>query len=147
MRFRVLMLVVAAAVFAITTACDEKLSDLTGPTPSLEPTFSSIQKEILSSGDSSGRPACTNCHNGNPFVPGNFGAATAYTALVNARSVERPALFRVAPGDPNNSYMVHKLEGGPDIAGERMPRGGGPFLTAGQMLVIRRWITEGAQNN
>jgi hypothetical protein len=147
MRFRVLSLLVAAAVFAGTAACDEALSDLTGPTPNLEPTFASIQRDILSAGDSSGRPACTNCHNGNPFVPGNFTGANAYAALVSARSFEKPSLFRVAPGEPDNSYMVHKLEGGPNIIGERMPRGGGPFLSGGQMLVIRRWIAEGAQNN
>ena len=148
MRFRVLMLFVAAAVFAGTAACDEALSDLTGPTPDLEPTFSSIQKEIFDTTDSSGRLACINCHNGrNPFVPGNFTAGNSYAALVNARSVEQPGLLRVAPGDPDNSYMVRKLEGGPNITGERMPRGGGPYLTAGQMLVIRRWIVEGAQNN
>ena len=115
MRFRVLSLLVAAAVFAGTAACDEALSDVTGPTPNLEPTFSSIQSNILSAGDSSGRPACTNCHNGNPFVPGNFTGANAYAALVSARSFEKPSLFRVAPGEPDNSYMVHKLEGGPNI--------------------------------
>jgi hypothetical protein len=147
MRFRVLMLLVAAAVFAGTAACDEALTDLTGPTPNLAPTFSSIQRDILSATDSSGRPACTNCHNGNPFVPGNFTAASAYGALVSARSFEKPSLFRVAPGDPDNSYLVHKLEGGPNIVGERMPRGGGPFLTSGQMLVIRRWIAQGAAND
>jgi hypothetical protein len=147
MRFRVLMLLVAAAVFAGTAACDEALSDLTGPTPNLEATFSSIQRDILNASDSSGRPACTTCHNGNPFVPGNFTAGTAYAALVGARSFEKPGLFRVAPGDPDNSYMVHKLEGGPNIIGERMPRGGGPFLSSGQMLVIRRWIAQGAAND
>ena len=147
MRLRVLSLLAAAAVCAVTTGCDESLSDLTGPTPNLQPTFSSIQQEILNTTDSSGRLACITCHNGNAFVPGNFTGANAYVALVNARSVERPALPRVAPGDPDNSYMVHKLEGGPDIAGARMPRGTGPYLTSGQLLVIRRWIAEGAQNN
>jgi hypothetical protein len=39
------------------------------------------------------------------------------------------------------------VEGAPDFAGVRMPRGNGPFLTPGQMLVIRRWIQQGAQNN
>ena len=34
-----------------------------------------------------------------------------------------------------------------DIVGERMPRGNGPFLTEGQMLVIRQWIKDGAPNN
>ena len=147
MRFRVLYLVVAAALFAGTVACDEALSSLTGPTPNLEPTFSSIQQEILNTTDSSGRLACINCHNGNPFVPGNFTGAAAYAALVNARSVERPGLLRVAPGDPDNSYMVHKLEGGPNIVAERMPRGTGPYLTPGQMLVVRRWIELGAAND
>jgi hypothetical protein len=147
MRFRVLMLLVGAAVFAGTAACDEALSDLTGPTPNLAPTFSSIQQEILSSTDSSGRPACVTCHNGNPFVPGNFTGANAYANLVNARSFQKPSLLRVAPGDPDNSYMIHKLEGGPNIVGVRMPRGGGPFLTDGQMMVIRRWIAQGAANN
>jgi hypothetical protein len=147
MRFRVLMLLVGAAVFAGTAACDEALSDLTGPTPNLDATFSSIQRDILTATDSSGRPACTNCHNGNAFVPGNFTAGNAYAALVGRASVERPALLRVAPGDPDNSYLVHKLEGGPNIVGERMPRGGGPFLTSGQMLVLRHWIAQGAANN
>ena len=147
MRFRVVMLLVGAAVFAGTVACDEALSDVTGPTPNLDATFTSIQRDILSAGDSSGRPACVNCHNGNSFVPGNFTGANAYAALVGRASVQKPGLLRVSPGDPDNSYMVHKLEGGPNIAGERMPRGGGPFLTSGQMLVIRRWIAQGAQNN
>ena len=147
MRFRVLSLLVAAAVFAGTAACDEKLSDLTGPTPNLEPTFSSIQRDILTASDASGRPACTNCHNGNPFVPGNFTGTNAYSALVSRASVEQPSLMRVAPGDPDNSYMVRKLEGGPNITGERMPRGGGPYLTSGQILVIRRWIAQGAAND
>jgi hypothetical protein len=147
MRFRVLMLLVGAAVFAGTAACDEALSDLTGPTPNLQPTFSSIQQEILNTTDSSGRLACVNCHNGNAFVPGNFTAGNAYASLVGRASVQRPGLLRVAPGDPDNSYMVRKLEGGPDIGGVRMPRGTGPYLTDGQMLVIRRWIAQGAAND
>ena len=61
--------------------------------------------------------------------------------------MEKPSLLRVAPGDPANSYFIHKLEGGPNIVGERMPRGTGPYLTAGQMLVIRRWIELGAAND
>jgi hypothetical protein len=133
---------------AASAGCDEKLEDLTGPTPNLQPTLSSIQREIFDTTDSSGRLACINCHNGrNPFVPGNLTAGASYATLVGTPSVEKPALRRVAPGDPANSYFVHKLEGGPDILGTRMPRGTGPYLTAGQMLVIRRWIELGAAND
>src|SRR5918996_1658658 len=53
-------LLAAAALMAV--ACDEKLSDLTGPTPNLEPTFASIAQNIFQTTDSSGRVACTQCH-------------------------------------------------------------------------------------
>jgi hypothetical protein len=149
MRFRVLMLLVGAAVFAGTAACDEALSDLTGPTPNLQPTFSSIQQEIFNTTDSSGRLACVNCHTSVGRVPaaGLDLTGNAHARLVGVSSVQRPGVLRVAPGDPDNSYIVHKLEGRSDIVGGRMPRGAGPFLTDGQMLVIRRWIAEGAANN
>ena len=149
MRFRVLMLLVAAAVFAGTAACDEALSDLTGPTPNLQPTFSSIQQEIFNTTDSSGRLACVNCHTAVGRVPagGLDLTGNSHARLVGVSSVQRPGVLRVVPGDPDNSYIVHKLEGRSDIVGGRMPRGTGPFLTDGQMLVIRRWIADGAANN
>jgi hypothetical protein len=150
MRFRVLMLLVGAAVFAGTAACDEALSDFTGPTPSLEPTFSSIQRDIFDTTDSSGRQSCVSCHTSVGRVPPvglDLTSGNSYSRLVGVSSVERPGVLRVAAGDPDNSYLVHKLEGRPDIVGVRMPRGTGPFLTDGQMLVIRRWIAQGAPNN
>jgi len=49
----------------------------------------------------------------------------------------------VIPGDPESSYLVRKLEGR-DINGLRMPRNGPPYLTDGQITVIRRWIEIGA---
>jgi hypothetical protein len=54
---------------------------------------------------------------------------------------------RVVAGDPESSYLIHKLEGRPGIVGMRMPRGTGPFLTDGQIRIIRRWIEVGAPNN
>jgi hypothetical protein len=141
--------VIAVSVF-IGSSCDEKLSDLAGPTPNLTPTLSSIQREIFSNGDSSGRVACTNCH--NPTFArqnGNLNLAegASYAQLVNVASTNKRGAIRVIPGDAANSYLVHKLEGGPDIFGNRMPNAGAPFLTSGQMAIIRRWIQEGAQND
>jgi hypothetical protein len=66
---------------------------------------------------------------------------------VGVASAAKPDAVRVIPGDPDNSYLVRKLEGGPNIVGERMPRTGGPYLTDGQMLVIRQWIRRGANND
>jgi hypothetical protein len=137
-------------VLLLAYGCDEKLEDLTGPTPNLEPTLSSIQREIFNVSDSSGRLACTQCH-----IPGGIAAGTgliltegsSYGNLVGRGSRLKPGETLVIPGDPDQSYLVRKLEGGPDINGVRMPRGNGPFLTEGQMLVIRRWIQLGAPND
>jgi len=51
----------------------------------------------------------------------------------------------VVPGDPDASYVIHKLEG-TGICGMRMPRGR-PALSAGDIGTIRTWIAEGARNN
>jgi hypothetical protein len=124
------------------SACDEKLSDLTGPTPNLKPTLTSIQSEIFSQ-------RCVSCHTGNGrFLPGvmNLTDGNAYASLVGVPSIQRPALQRVAPGDVENSYLIHKVEGRSGIGGQRMPLNG-TALTEGQILVIKRWIELGAPNN
>ena len=139
---------VLIAVFLGSVGCDEALSDLTGPTPNLEPTFSSIQQEIFSSGDSSGRVACTQCHNaiGGRFNGLDLSPAVSYSNLVGVASRFRPGAIRVIAGDAENSYLIHKLEGRTTISGVRMPLNG-PYLTSGQILTIRRWIETGAPNN
>ncbi len=122
---------------------------MTGPTPGLTVSFASIQKEIFETTDASGRAACVNCHApGRPAVGVlNLSAATSYASLVNIASLLKPGATRVIPGDPDNSYLIHKLEGRQGIVGERMPRTSGPFLTEGQISVISRWIEIGAPNN
>lgn len=138
---------VLMAAAACVAGCDEKLADVAGPTPNLTPTFSSIYQEILVSANPAGRQACVRCH-----TPGRSGFRevgmdfstpdTAYAHLVGVRSVLKPGLLRVAPGDPNNSFLIHKLEGR-DIVGLRMPQHADP-LTAGQIQIIARWIQRGA---
>ena len=135
---------------AFLAGCDENLSDLTGPTPNLAPNFASIQKEIFSTQDSSGRLSCIQCHTNVGRTPAaglNLVDGASFAALVGRPSVQKPGETFVVPGDPDNSYLVKKLEGSTGIVGLRMPRNNGPFLTDGQMLVIRRWIKEGAANN
>jgi len=141
--------VVLAATLAA-AACDEKLSDVAGPTPNLTPTFSSIQQEIFNTTDSSGRLACISCHTDNGRTPAGgliLLDGRSYQALVGQPSRFKAGAVFVVPGDPDASYLIHKLEGAADIAGSRMPRGTGPFLTSGQMQIIRRWIELGAKND
>jgi hypothetical protein len=73
--------------------------------------------------------------------------AAAYGLLVDVPSTGKPSAIRVVPGNPDASYLIQKLEGAPGIVGERMPQTGGPFLTRGQIAIIRRWIELGAANN
>jgi hypothetical protein len=145
-----IQLVAVALVAAIGSGCDENVSSIAGPTPNLVPTLSSIEQEIFSAADSSGRVACTSCHTdvnrvppaGIVLLPGR-----AYDSLVNARALGKTGAILVVPGDPENSYLIHKLEGRADIAGLRMPRSGPPFLTDGQISIIKRWIETGAARN
>ena len=138
------------AIAVGSAACDEKLSSITGPTPDLAPSFSSIQRSIFSASDSSSRLACVPCHTDQGRTPASnlvLLEGRSYQQLVGRASLGRPGATLVIPGDPDNSYLVKKLEGAADKVGERMPRNNGPFLTEGQMRVIRRWIAEGAANN
>jgi hypothetical protein len=140
------VLILAGAVYA----CDEKLSDLTGPTPDLEPTFASVQSQVFSSTDAAGRAACITCHTDQGRAPSAglvLREGAAFQSIVGVPSRNKPGETLVIPGNPDASYIVRKLEGGPDIVGERMPRTGGPYLTSGQMLVLRRWIQQGAKND
>jgi hypothetical protein len=132
-------------------ACDEKLSDLAGPSPNLQPTFASVQHEIFEARDASGRAACTECHTDvggrTPSGGLNLRHEVAYASLVGIASRNKAGAVRVIAGDADNSYIVHKLEGRPGIVGERMPRTGGPYLTEGQMTILKRWIATGANND
>jgi mono/diheme cytochrome c family protein len=97
-------------------------------------------------------PKCAGCHDGSApaggALPGSMDltAGNSHGSLVNVASQEKPALMRVKPGEPDNSYLVHKLEGGPNIEGSRMPLGG-PFLDQATIDDVRAWIASGAAND
>ena len=131
-------------------ACDEKLSTVAGPTPNLEPTFASIQRDIFEATDLSGRSQCTTCHTNVGRTPAgglNLVHDLAYQELVNTPVRGKPGAIRVVPGDPANSYLVQKLLGTSGIVGRRMPQNGPPYLSDGQILIIQRWIQIGAPRN
>jgi len=97
-------------------------------------------------------PKCSGCHDGsNPpggALPGSqdLRAGHTHASLVGVASLEQPTLMRVKPGDPANSYLVHKLEGAVSISGSRMPLGG-PFLDAATIDKVKSWIASGAPDN
>jgi hypothetical protein len=149
MRRSLQLLLTLALAFAA-AACDEKLSTLAGPTPDLEPTFASIQRDVFETTDSAGRTSCVTCHTNVGRTPAggmNLLHDLAYDQIVNVNSTQAPSLKRVKPGDPESSYIVHKIEGRPGIVGRRMPFAGPPYLTDGQILILKRWIELGAPRN
>jgi uncharacterized protein (TIGR03118 family) len=91
-------------------------------------------------------PKCSGCHTGGgatlPSSMNLTSAAATHAALVNVTSVDEPTFKRVLPGDPNNSYIIHKLEG-TQLVGARMPFGG-PFLDQPTIDQVRAWIQAGA---
>ena len=106
------------------------------PTGALTADFASIQQHVLT-------PICTVCHAGGSAPEGlRLDATNSYALLVGVPSTEVPSILRVKPGDPDNSYIVQKLEGHASV-GARMPFGG-PYLDAATIAVIRQWISDGA---
>ncbi len=108
-------------------------------------TLSQLQTDVFT-------PRCSGCHDGSNApggaLPGSMDlrAGQSWGSLVNVASLEKPALMRVEPGDPANSYLIHKLEGAPDIGGSRMPLGG-PFLDQATIDDVRAWIAAGANDD
>lgn len=58
--------------------------------------------------------------------------------------MEKPELLRVNPGNPDESYLIHKLEGREGIVGSRMPLTSPP-LSEAELELVRKWIAGGAR--
>lgn len=95
-------------------------------------------------------PSCAGCHTGGgsslPSSMNLSSASASFAALVGVASTEQPSLQRVNASNPDDSYLVRKIEGAPSISGSRMPLGGAP-LDPALITNVRAWITAGAQNN
>ncbi len=114
----------------------QPLAPGSGGPPPLSADFESIQANIFT-------PICSVCHVGGGAPEGlRLDAANSYNLLVSVPSTEVPAILRVKPGDPDNSYIIQKLEGHAAV-GAQMPFGG-PYLSSATIAFIRQWITNGA---
>jgi hypothetical protein len=117
-------------------ACNGDKSSSTGA-----PTLSDVQAQVFT-------PSCAyaTCH----AAPGASGLVledgASYDALVNVDSADNPGHTFVIPGNSADSYLMHKLNGGPDITGFQMPNTGVP-LDADLIQLVADWIDDGAQDN
>lgn len=134
--------VAALTILAVTTAACDRAGDIAGPDPGETVTLSQLQAQIFG-------PNCIACHRSGGAGGLNLeSASVSYSNLVNvpAAHPEAAGRVRVVPNDPDASFLVMKLEGGPGLVGARMPFGGQP-LSADQIQMVREWILDGAQNN
>jgi hypothetical protein len=105
------------------------------------PTLDQIQTVVFT-------PTCATvgCHTGAGAAGGlNLSDAdTSFLELVGVPSSANAAINRVTAGDPDNSYLIQKLEGN---ALPIMPPPPRQPLPATDILEIRNWITNGADRN
>lgn len=105
--------------------------------------FERIQTEIFDANCQS-----AGCHNpqsraGNLVLAAGDSWANLVGIAPNNAIARAAGLLRVTPFEPEQSFLVRKLEGPGDGEGSRMPLGQPP-LTADQIALIRAWISEGA---
>ncbi len=109
--------------------------------PPVNATLSSLQDTIFSVSC-----ATSGCHSGaNPPDGLNLESGQSFSNLVNVASVQMPSLMRIEPGQPDDSYLVRKLQG-TGIVASRMPLGQAPLAQA-EIERVRQWVVEGAQDN
>ena len=101
------------------------------------PSFAVVRDDVLllSCGFSS-------CHGGGAGGL-TLDEAGAYDALVDVESTAAAGEIHVIPGDPDNSYLIKKLEAAPDIVDDPMPPPLGGQDPA-DIELIRAWIAAGA---
>ena len=111
--------------------------------PGATATFATLQRKIFTPGC-----ATLSCHGAGNAGGMTLAAGAAYANLVGVPPSNSAALaaglLRVAPGDPDRSFLLRKLEGalGPD-EGQPMPRVGAQLPPA-LIDLVRRWIAAGA---
>jgi hypothetical protein len=113
-------------------------------------TFTTVQDDVFTKSC-----AFSTCHGGRAgdlkLTEGESYAALVNVtpAGVNSTNPEYPADVDVSdeilviPGDPDNSYLIKKLEGAPDINGSPMPEGSQGF-DEDKVELVRSWIANGA---
>ena len=134
----IVFLTLTSLVLAACTGGDGSGLPPTLPPGAFGPNFSEIQANVLT-------PTCatTGCHQGAGAPQGlRLDAANSYGLLVGVPSSQSSSVLRTAPGDPNNSYLIQKLEGTASV-GAQMPLNAPPVEQA-SIDVIRQWITDGA---
>lgn len=132
------MLGVLTMLLACVTASDS--GDTGDSAASFAPTLTNVQAEVFDKSC-----AFSTCH-GEGGGSGDLSLLPGVSRvnLVNVPSDGDPTQTRVIPADPDNSYLIKKMEGASGIVDDPMPQ---VPLDAERIQLVREWIAEGAQDN
>jgi hypothetical protein len=143
---RIASLAIATAVF-VSLACAGDGTGIDDGNDGDAPTFAADVQPIFSA-----NCAFSGCHATSDIKPSgrpmDLSPGQAYASTVNVESFELVGMDRVEPGEPDESYLVHKIQGTQsDVGGSggQMPLGG--QLSAAEIETIRAWIAAGAVDN
>jgi len=90
---------------------------------------------------------CVTCHQSSGAPQGLvLEDSKSWENLVHGRSAESK-LPLVAPGRPDESYLLHKLDGTQATTGSGAQMPPGDPLAPDKVAIVRRWIAAGAPNN
>jgi hypothetical protein len=107
------------------------------------------RSECSEGGMDQGCIVCITCHyEGSPTPPDLTHPFDPIAGIVNVKSVFRADLDLVKPGDPDQSFLMRKLDAlSPSSeVGAPMPYGYRP-LAEHEVEVLRQWIAKGAPND
>ena len=117
---------------------DAPTPDPVNPDCDLVPTLASLEDQYFG-------PSCTfsSCHDSdNPAGALDLSPGNAYDAMVDVAAQGDAASMLIVPGDPDNSYLVHRVEG---TSGVFMPPGVTEALDPEcRIATLRAWILAGA---
>lgn len=111
--------------------------------------FQSTIVNIFGNGTLQNAGKCSLCHYpGTPNPPNLVNPFDPEEGVVSVNSLYRSDLLRVAPGDPENSFLVVKIKatGTDSQNGANMPYNYSS-LTPEEVDVVSQWITLGARND
>ncbi len=111
-----------------------------GDAPRLGARLSDIERTIFAT-----RCTFSVCHGADVPQQGMSLAGRTYEILVNQASTEFPDRPRIAPGDPERSYLLEKITRPVPSAGKRMPPD--QPLEQADIELVRAWIHDGARDN
>ncbi len=142
-----IILIFVFVVFGCDTITTPKNADCTSVADTTQLATVSFANDIVPLFDTN-KYNCTDfgCHSSS--LPGltDYHMGSYAELFVAGKEARQEGMCEIKPGDPDQSYVIWKVEGHSGIQGARMPKDRTP-MTPDDLHLLRQWILEGARNN